>query len=350
MHNSSWQTFLKTQGAQIEDNVVQNFGAQSNELIATRDGTTLCDLGQFGILQVSGDDAQSFLHSLCSNDIKLITPNLAQLNSLNTAKGRVLATFLTWQNGADYFLHLPGALLAPIQKKLSMYVLRAKVKIEDISSQRVCLGLTGKGAEALLQANFAKLPQTILAVEQHASGSIIRLDHERFQIETTPEHAVALWQQLATQAHPVGSPCWDWLNIRAGVPIILPATQEQHVLQMLNLDILGGVSFKKGCYPGQEIVARMHYLGKLKQRTFLAHIVSNVAPQPNDPLYSDDFAGQSSGSILNTAAAPQGGYDVLATLHSSSVTDSHVVHWKTPDGAALIFQLLPYSIPAQKAP
>lgn len=349
MNNSSWQIFLQTQGAQIEDDVVQNFGATSNELIATRDGTTLCDLGQFGVLKVSGEDARSFLHSLCSNDIKVITPNLAQLNSLNTAKGRVLATFLTWQNGAEYFLHLPRTLLAHIQKKLSMYVLRAKVKIEDVSSQHICLGLSGKGAEALLQANFDKLPQTILAMERHATGSIIRLGHERFQIETAPEHAVAVWQQLATQAHPVGSTCWDWLNIRAGVPIILPATQEQHVLQMLNLDIIGGVSFKKGCYPGQEIVARMHYLGKLKQRTFLAHVVSDVAPQPNDSLYSDDFAGQSSGSILNAAPAPQGGYDVLATLHTSSVTDSHVVHWKTPDGAALIFQPLPYDIPTQKA-
>jgi folate-binding protein YgfZ len=349
MHNSDWQTFLETQGAQIEDGVAQDFGAVADERIATRDGTVLCDLSQFGILKVSGEDAQSFLHNLCSNDIKAITPNLAQLNSLNTAKGRVLATFLVWQNGAEYFLHLPISLLTPIQKKLSMYVLRAKVKIEDVSSQHICFGLAGKEAETLLSACVGTLPQTALAVEHNAASSIIRLGHERFQINTTPEHAVALWQQLSAQARPVGSPCWDWLNIRAGIPVILPATQEQFVLQMLNLDLLGGVSFKKGCYPGQEIVARMHYLGKLKQRTFLAHVASDVAPQPNDALYSDDFAGQSSGNILNSAPAPQGGYDVLATLQISSVADSQIVHWKTPDGIALALQAVPYDVPTQKA-
>jgi folate-binding protein YgfZ len=348
MHNSNWQAFLETQGARIEDGIAQDFASVVNDPV-TAENTVLCDLSQFSILKVSGDDAQSFLHSLCSSDIKTITPDLAQLSSLNTAKGRVIATFLIWQNGADYFLHLPSALLASVQKKLSMYVLRAKVKIEDVSTQHICLGLSGKEAGALLQASIGLFPQTPLGKEQNAATSVIRIGHERFQINTTPELAAELWQQLSAQALPVGSPYWDWLNIRAGIPVILPTTQEQFVLQMLNLDILGGVSFKKGCYPGQEIVARMHYLGKLKQRTFLAHVAGNAMPQPNDALYSDDYPGQSSGSILNAAAAPQGGYDVLATLHISSVTDSRVVHWKTPEGAVLSFQNLPYDFPQEKA-
>jgi folate-binding Fe-S cluster repair protein YgfZ len=93
MLNSNWQAFLETQGAQIANEIVQNFGSAPTELIATRDSTVLCDLSQFGILKVSGEDAQTFLHSLCSNDIKAITPAIAQLNTLNTAKGRVLASF-----------------------------------------------------------------------------------------------------------------------------------------------------------------------------------------------------------------------------------------------------------------
>src|SRR5487761_2749401 len=130
MHNSNWHTFLEAQGARIDGGEMRHFGALSDELIAARDNTVLCDLSQFGILKVSGEDAQSFLQNLCSNDIKAITPNLAQLNSLNTAKGRAMATFLIWQNGTDYFLQLHNSLLATIQKKLSMYVLRSKVKIE----------------------------------------------------------------------------------------------------------------------------------------------------------------------------------------------------------------------------
>ena len=348
MLNSNWQVFLETQGAQIANGIVQNFGSVPSELIATRDSTVFCDLSQFGILKVSGEDAQTFLHSLCSNDIKAITPSIAQLNSLNTAKGRVLATFLVWQNGTDYFLHLPYALLPLVQKKLSMFILRAKVKIEDVSSQYICLGLSGKEAGALLKSSLGSIPQTALAVENNATSSIIRVENERFIIITSPDYAAALWQKLGAHASPVGSPCWDWLNICAGIPLILPATQEQFVLQMLNLDLLEGVSFKKGCYPGQEVVARIRYLGKVKQRTFLAHLTGELAPQPNDPLYSNDFAGQISGSILNAAPAPQGGYDVLATLHISSVTDAQLIHWKSAEGAVLAFHDLPYTHPLEK--
>jgi len=349
MLNTNWQTFLEQQGAHIQDGIVQDFGDASAERIATRDGTVLCDLSQFGTLKVSGDEAQSFLQNLCSNDINAVTHQLAQLNSLNTAKGRVLATFLVSKSDAGYFLTLPCTLLAAIQKKLSMYVLRAKVKIEDVSAQYVCLGLSGKEATALLQTSIGEPPQTPLSVAHQADATVIRAGDERYQIITSAEHATALWKNLAPHARPVGSSCWDWLNIRAGIPVVLPATQEQFVLQMLNLDLLGGVSFKKGCYPGQEIVARVHYLGKIKQRTFLAHIDNADAPQANDPLYSDDYTGQTSGSILNAAAAPQGGYDVLATLHTSTVTDARIVHLTSLNGATLEFQSLPYSFPDESA-
>lgn len=349
MPNSNWYSFLEQQGAQIRDGAIQNFGDAPAERLAARDGTVLCNLDQFGILKVSGTEAQSFLQNLCSSDIKQISPQQAQLSSLNTAKGRVLATFLIWQTGADYFLHLPLPLLSAIQKKLTMYVLRAKVKIEEVSAQHICFGLAGSEAAALLETHVGEIPQTTLAVVQHANTGIMRLDNQRLLLVTTPEHAPALWQKLGAHARPVGSSCWDWLNIRAGIPVVLPATQEQFVLQMLNLDVLGGVSFKKGCYPGQEIVARMHYLGKLKQRTFLAHVDSDTAPQANDALYSDDYAGQVGGNILNAAPAPQGGYDVLATLHIGTVKDGHAVHSLSPEGAALHFQTLPYAFPAESS-
>ncbi|MDX8399008.1 MAG: folate-binding protein [Gallionellaceae bacterium] len=354
MLNQTWQSFLTQQNAQIQNEVIQDFGDAAAERIATRDATVLCDLGQFGILKVSGEDAQNFLQNLFSNDIKAVTPQLAQLSSFNSAKGRVIATFLVRQNGADYFLHLPQALVAPIQKKLSMYVLRAKVKIEDVSLQQVCIGISGQKAEALIKEHLRSLPETVWSVSQCANFegnqqshfTIIRHGAERFQINTTPEHAETLWQKLSAEARPVGSICWDWLNIRAGIPVVLAATQEQFVLLMLNMDIIGGVSFKKGCYPGQEIVARVHHLGKLKQRSYLAHIDTELAPQANDPLFSDDYAGQSGGSVLNAAPAPQGGYDVLVTLHISTVQESISVHWNSTDGAALAFQDLPYTFPA----
>ena len=352
MLNLTWQAFLLHQGAQIEAGQMVYFDAASNEHLITQDDTVLCALSQFGILKFSGEDASSFLQNLCSNNIKAVTHNQAQLSSLNTAKGRVLATFLIWQTGVDYFLQLPCSLIASIQKKLSMYVLRSKVKIEDISTQLVCFGIAGKKASTLLQASIDGVSSTLFSVAQQPGLSIICVanpNKERFQIYTTPEHAITLWQQLSTHARPMSSSYWDWLNICAGIPVVLAATQEQFVLQMLNFDILGGVSFKKGCYPGQEIVARMHYLGKLKQRTYLAHIASDIAPQANDPLFSDDFLDQISGNILNAAPAPHGGYDVLATLHSSSFNNALSVHWNSPAGVVLNFLTQPYTLPAGNA-
>ena len=350
--NPDWQNFLQQQGALLHEGIVQHFGDAQGELAAAQNGTVLCDLSQFGILKVSGEDAQGFLQNMFSSDVKTVTPAQAQLSSFNTAKGRMLASFLIWQTGVDYYLHLPRSLCAAMQKKLSMYVLRAKVKIEDASTQQVSIGLSGKNATELLKENvFSQIPQDIFAVQQgvhfdihQPHYSVIRIGTERFQINTTPQHVPALWQSLSAAARPVGSSCWDWLNIRDGIPIIMPATQEQFVPQMANLDLIGGVSFKKGCYPGQEIVARMQYLGKLKRRMYLAHIEGSTVPQPGDELYSAEMEGQASGMVVNAATAPGGGSDLLAVVQTSS-RETQTVYLQSLQGAALSFLPLPYAIP-----
>lgn len=349
--NQTWQDFLASHQAQFQDGAVEHFGDALGELTATQYTTVLCDLSQFGILKVSGEDAQGFLQNLLSSDVKTVTPVHAQLSSFNTGKGRMLATFLIWQTGADYYLHLPRSLCAAMQKKLSMYVLRAKVKITDASDDIICLGSSGKGAEALLKELVGPTPNAPMAITQcvhtgmqNAHLTTIRLGDNRFQLITTPQHAPEMWKKFSAVARPVGSPCWDWLNIRAGIPVILPATQEQFVPQMANLDLTGGVNFKKGCYPGQEIVARMQYLGKLKQRMYLAHVEDDAAPQPGDKLYSAEMEGQNSGMVMNSAAAPGGGYDLLAVVQISS-RENQSVHLGALQGAVLQFQPLPYALP-----
>ncbi len=303
--NPDWQIFLQRQHAHLADDAVLHFGNMQNEFAATQRGTVLCDLSQFGTLKVSGEDAQSFLQNLLSSDVREVSTQQAQISSLNTAKGRMLATFLIWQADTDYFLHMPRSLCPAILKRLSMFVLRSKVKIEDVSDSIVCLGVSGEEATALLQQHFGSVPQKSFAIEQHDSASVIRVGTRRYQINTTPQHAPALWQNLAVRAQPVGSTNWDWLNIQAGIPVILPPTQEQFVPQMANLELIGGVNFKKGCYPGQEIVARMQYLGKLKRRMYLAHVANNV--QAGDELFSAEMEGQSCGMVVNAAPAPGGG-------------------------------------------
>lgn len=133
--------------------------------------------------------------------------------------------------------------------------------------------------------------------------------------------------------------------IRAGIPTILPPTQEQFVAQMLNYELIGGVNFKKGCYPGQEIVARTQYLGKLKRRMYLARLESAAEPQAGDELYSADMPEQATGMVVNAAPAPMGGFDVLAVIQTSSA-EQHAIHWKSSDGPVLRLEVLPYAVPA----
>lgn len=346
--NSNWQDFLTQRGAILEAGVVQHFGDLAAELTATAQGTVLCDLGQFGTLRVSGEDAQSFLQNLLSNDIREAGNSRAQLSSFNTAKGRMLATLLIWREG-DYLMQLPRVLCEPMRKKLGMYVLRAKVKITDASDEIVSLGVSGANAHDILNGQFGELPESPLGFLGTTQAGIIRIGDTRFQINTSPQQAQTLWQALSQNAQPVGSVCWDWLNIRSGIPVILPQTQEKFVVQMVNFDLVGGVSFKKGCYPGQEIVARMQYLGHLKRRMYLAHIDgahldSAVIPQPGDELFSADMEGQPSGMIVNASPAPGGGCDVLAEVQIAS-REAQTVHWKSPQGEVMQFLPSPYPLP-----
>lgn len=348
--NPDWQSFLAAQGAKIQDGVVQHFGDAAAERIATRDSTVLCDLSQFGILRVSGEDAKGFLHNLFSSDVNALTPQHALPSSFNTAKGRTLATFLIWLEGADFLLQLPQELIAAIQKKLAMYVLRSKVKIENASDRFVRIGISGPNAEELLkehvfnQLDGARLSVSTGTLDNKTRISVIRLDGQRFQVNIDPpEDASALWQKLSAEARPVGSPCWDWLNIRAGFPVILPQTQEEFVPQMANLDLIGAVNFKKGCYPGQEIVARMQYLGKNKRRMYLAHVETEIAPQAGAELFSAEMEGQSCGMVVNAQAAPNGGYDLLAVIQIAS-QDAFPVHLTGLNGTRLQFQTLPYPL------
>ena len=341
--NPDWQNFLQQQGALLHDDIVQHFGDMQGELGAAQSGAALCDLSQFGILKVAGDDAANFLQNMLSSDVREVSEQRAQHSSLNSPKGRMLASFLIWRTGTDYFLQLPRSLCAAIQKRLSMFVLRSKVKITDVSGQQVCIGLAGEGAIALLQQQLGSAPQDAMAVEQHGNACVIRTGTQRFQIIATPQQAPTLWQSLGAAARPAGSACWDWLNIRDGIPAILPATQEQFVPQMANLDLIGGISFKKGCYPGQEIVARTQYLGKLKRRMYLAHVESANIPQAGAELFSADMEGQASGMVANAAAAPGGGYDLLAVMQISS-RETQTVHLQSLQGEVLSFLPLPYAI------
>lgn len=345
--NSAWQTFLRDRHAVIENDRVAHFGNIATELQETPTTTVMADLSHHSVIRFSGEDAKTFLQSQLSCDIQEINPNQAQYGSYCTPKGRILTTFLLWQQQDDLLMQLPAGLSAAIQKRLTMYVLRAKVRLTDASNDLIRIGVAGPDA-AMLVKDVTGLTchcDHPLQVTQDGALSALCLAPQRIELITPVENAPELWQRLDQQAKPVGADCWNWLDIESGIPVILPETQEMFLPQMINLDAIGGVSFKKGCYPGQEIVARTQYLGKLKRRMFLAHIGSTQTIQAGDALYSSDMEDQSSGNIVNAIPSPQGGFDVLAVIQQSSV-DTGEIHWQSLQGPTLEIKPLPYSLPA----
>lgn len=330
------------------DGEVAHFGDAADELRAAPGGTLLADLSHLGLLRFSREDAEDFLQGQLSCDVKKLGPNAAEYGSYCTAQGRMLAIFLLWRGDGAFLMQLPAEILAPIQNRLGRFVLRSKVKIENASDAWARIGLAGPGAAVLLAETGLADPahggagSAMLPASHSQAATVIALGDGRFELVAAPEHAPALWDVLARSARAVGSGVWNWLEVRAGVPAVLAKTQEQFVPQMANLELIGGVSFQKGCYPGQEIVARTQHLGKLKRRMYLAHIASERAPAPGDELFSADLEGQASGMIVNSAPAPDGGYDVLAVIQISSA-QGHAIHWNSREGAALELMPLPYA-------
>ncbi len=340
-----WKIYLESQGARLGGDRVVDFGDPSGEREATGQGTVIADLSGYGLLQVSGPDAQAFLHGQLSSDVRGLLADRAQYSSYNTAKGRMLANFLLWRTGENYALQLAAELAEPVRRRLALFILRARVRIEDAGDLWVRLGIAGPDARRLLAVQFGNLPEIALGVVHAEGTTLLQLEPHRFELVMPADQAPALWERLKTAARPVGFPCWEWLEIRAGVPRVTAATQDQLVPQMANLDALGGVSFRKGCYPGQEIIARTRYLGKLKRRLYLAHLDGEAAPACGDTLYSPDMEGQASGMVVNAAPAPGGGYDLLAVIQQGSVQTGDV-RWKSPDGPRLELLPLPYPVPS----
>lgn len=339
---TDWQNFLLERGARIESVIANHFGDAAAELRAARDGGVVAPLGHLGLIACSGDDARSFLHGQLSNDINELAPGRSEYAAYCSAKGRMLANFLVWRHDQIYYLELARSLLPAVQKRLGMFVLRAKARLTDVSAARPVLGLAGSAAVAVLSELFPALPQQAHQVAHDpVNGTLIALPGARFQLIAELESAKRLWHKLAAALRPVGAPCWEWLEIRNGLPLITPATAEQFVPQMANMELIGGVSFRKGCYPGQEIVARTQYLGQLKRRMALARVAGDVLPQPGDALFSTSLDAQASGMVVNAQPAPDGGYDLLAVMQTAT---QGALHLKSVDGPALTIQPLPYPL------
>lgn len=308
-----------------------------------REDPFYCTLNEHSLIAVNGTDARAFLHRQVTCDIEGLPSAASSYGGFCSPKGRLFATFLVWRTANGLMLQLPRLLCEPMQAQLSKYVLRAKVHISDQSDAFVRFGMHGARSVETLEKMFGPLPGGVHTVAHPQDATILTFPGERIEIIVPAEKSSTLSAALRNAACEKTARVWDLMDIQAGIPNILPPTREAFVPQMVNLDLIGGISYSKGCYPGQEIVARMHYLGRLKSRAYLAHLDGTDEPQPGDSLYSVDHGSQATGTIVNVAPVPTGGYDLLAVIQIASANSTRI-RWRTPEGPALTLRALPYSV------
>lgn len=347
MSTDNWLHFLHAQGAVIEEGRVLHFTTNdAEEKRHALNQHVLCDLTHYGLIQVSGEDAENFLQNQFCNDVRLVSDLQSQLNAYCNPKGRALAFFRLFKRDNQFYLRLPQEILEPTLKRLRMFVLMSKVKLEDASNGLMRIGLAGPQAGQLLRNALNILPAEVDAVSHVQGVTVIRVPGEpaRFEIYGNLQDIKTLWEKLGTETTPVGHGSWELLEIHAGIPEILPETVEAFVPQMINLQAIHALSFKKGCYPGQEIVARMHYLGKLKRRMFLAHVETDTPPHPGESLFAaESGSGQGVGKVVRAQTAPDGGTDLLAVIEISSA-EERTLHLKNEAGPLMNLVNLPYSV------
>lgn len=348
--NETWKTFLQQQGAKLENDRVQHFGDAAGERRAAAKENVLADLSDLSLIRTHGPDTQNFLNGQLSNDLRALDATHSQLAAWCSPKGRMLAIFRLFRRNDDTLLQLPASLLESTLKRLKMFVLRAKVTLDQADNELVTLGISGPGTEKLLRDATGFAPTIVDDCETRHDITAIKIagPQPRFEIIAPTEAAKKLWNALKNNAAPVGPPVWQWLDIMAGIPSVAPETSEAFVPQMANLEIVGGVNFKKGCYPGQEIVARMQYLGRLKQRMYRAHFEGDAMLRPGDDIFAPNFPGQSAGTVVAAQPAPDHGFDFLAVIQISSAEVGDL-HLGRENGPAFSLESLPYSVsPAAK--
>lgn len=295
-------------------------------------------LPQFALLSVTGADARAFLHGQLSNDIEQLAAGLVRRAGYCSPKGRLLASLLVVPQADGFLLQVSGDIAAAIAKRLTMFVLRSKVKIADAGETWKQFGAWGRDAARKLRECGFEIPAHPLQSTAGPDGIVVALEDDRYLViaqDPVGNSLASRFAQVATEA-------WSLEEVRAGVPLVTLPTQDQFVPQMANFERVSGVDFKKGCYPGQEIVARTQYLGKLKRRMYRGQVDATTAPAAGMDVYANE--PQPIGTVVNAAPRPEGGYEFLAVLQSSSVEEGAPLRLGAADGPLAGILPLPYTV------
>ena len=341
--NPIWQDFLIARGAGFTNNILQGFNHSSSPVHANESENLLVDLSDLGLVQISGEDSTQFLQNILSNDINAIDSSNSQLSSFCTAKGRMLAIFRIFKYDDSFVLRMPRELIDPISKRLQMYVLMSKVSLRKLDDW-VGIGINGPNATAILNDHFKLKLGAPNAVVRHDDISIMRLPgQDRYELFAPIESIKKFWLLAEATLSPAHDKHWRLLDIKNAIPTIYTATSEHFVPQMVNLQQLDGVSFKKGCYPGQEVVARMQYLGKLKRRMYLVQLETDTVPQPGNGIIAVDGEKSHEAGEIVDASLLDGKVLALAVLPIASTKKP--LHLTDAAGPRLKLLDLPYALP-----
>ena len=297
----------------------------------TLDGVTR--LSHLGVIRVQGDDAAQFLHGQLTQDFALLGLSEARLAAFCNAKGRMQASFVALKRSHDEILMVCSRDLLPqTLKRLSMFVLRAKAKLSDATAELALYGVSGAPAHAPLAD----------------TGVWGRVEHDGALWVRLPDAACkrrALVLAASDAPAPAGpalnESVWAWLEVRSAVATLTQPVFEAFVPQMLNYESVGGVNFKKGCYPGQEVVARSQFRGTLKRRAYLVH--TDTEPSVGQDIYHASDAEQPCGTVVQVAPHPTGGYDAIVSMQTSA-SDGAPLTLGEPSGAPLALLPLPYEL------
>ena len=300
-------------------------------------------LAHLGVIRARGTDAAKFLHGQLTNDFSMLGLSQARLAGFCSAKGRLQASFIAFKLSPDDVLLLCSAsVLASTLKRLSMFVLRMQCKLSDATAELAPRGAVGPTAMALLT------DMQTWERREHSGASLVRLPDVHGMRR-------ALWvgnlpaPSVPEPAFSLSLDAWRWLEVQSGLPTIEAATVDQFVPQMLNYELIGGVDFKKGCYPGQEVVARSQYRGTIKRRMFLfdsdGDSDSDGAPvSAGQEVFHSADPGQPAGMVANAAPQPgAAGSSLLAEIKLAALQGGSL-HLGSPQGPLLRRMDMPYEV------
>ena len=272
------------------------------------------ELHRFALIEISGEDAFPFLHRQISGDLNEIVSRGRMFSAWCHANGRVICTFLVFRRNHSLYLVLPAGMKDRILRRLTLYVLRADVRLTDASGGHTLLGLYGANL-TVTEIFGSGVRSGEIFVNEGCSVLDLWGAVPRCLAICRNNHLASVTEKIQGMCSKGEASGWDLLDIEAGVPWITETTSEKFLPQMLNLDLMGGLSYEKGCYPGQEVIARLHYRGELKRRMFLGTGQGEYIPGAGTELIRAD-TGTRIGEVINAVPCPGGDFRLLAVAET----------------------------------